>query len=392
MQSAEKQVKVGILCMHQKCNYGARLLAWALQEKVKALLPEGAEVGLIQNTNHLEQKRFEGVKQSKNLSDLMQSGWRFANEQLKKIRNRLFNRRLDVTSERLRNIRFSAFDAQYLHLIGASNTAEEFKAIASGLDAMIVGSDIVFRPEYVKYYPDVYMLCCFSGERVKTKKLSYAAAIATDRADLLNPLKDDYARGLQNYDFISVRERYAQQFLQPLTEKPVRYCCDPVLLFTAEELDFVPHITEGKYIYANLLDRSKDSGKYLKKLAAEKGMKVQLFANAKMWKDEVIESVYSDGPLEFIDRIRSAEYVVTNSFHTVLFSLLFHKPFVVLAREDQSLKLRDILATVGLEDRIAADDMPVDIDRAINWEQVDQKLAQLRRESFDFLQTALQLQ
>ena len=61
MKSADKTIRVGILCFSQKRNYGAKIVAWALQEKVKSLLPDNAEVGLIYNENHQETKTFDGV-------------------------------------------------------------------------------------------------------------------------------------------------------------------------------------------------------------------------------------------------------------------------------------------------------------------------------------------
>lgn len=381
-------VKVGILCFSEKKNYGAKIVAWALQEKVKSLLPEGATVGLIQNINHLENSSFQSDKQSRSLTDWMHSGKCFANEQLKKIRGRVFAGRVDNAAEALRNERFAAFDAQYLQLLGRSNTAEEFRAIASALDAVIIGSDIVFRPDFVKHYPDVYMLGCLAGDN-RIRKLSYAAAIATDDREILKPLEQAYAEGMKRYDCLSVREASAQQFLQPLTEKPIVRCCDPVLLFTADEFDFVPHHAEGSYLYANLLDHAKGSRKFLKKAAETKGLPVHFFSNADATAEDGFVSVYSDGPLEFIDRIRSADYVVTNSFHTVLFSLLFHRPFVVLAREDQGLKLRDLLATFGLENRMVSDDTAFDLDTPINWQKVDEKAAALRSTSLDYLRQAL---
>jgi polysaccharide pyruvyl transferase WcaK-like protein len=206
----------------------------------------------------------------------------------------------------------------------------------------------------------------------------------------LLPLEENYKSGMKNFDFISVRERNTQQLLKGLTDKEVHYCCDPVLLYKAEDFAFVPELNEKGYIYVNILDKTKGFDEYISALSERMNKKVLFYSNSNILDGDRVEDVYGDGPLEFIERIRSADCVVTNSFHSVIFSILFHKKFAVLVRADQSLKLRDLLSELGLEDRIVkGNPKGFDIDSEIDWETVDEKLEALRKGSNEFLEKAL---
>ncbi len=307
-------MRVGILCISQKENYGAKLLAWALQEKVRELLPEADAVGIIVNENHEEKRILDGVSKWKSPVALFQSGRRFAVEQKKKLVNRMAQALHNEALTATRKQRFDCFEQEYISILGFTDSPAEFQTLAETLDIIIVGSDIVFRPEYARLFPEVYFLGCLENTDKNIRKVAYAAAIATDKAELLQPLTGAYQAGINRFDFLSVREKSAQVFLQPLTEKEIVHCCDPVLLCRAEDFAFAPVISDEAYIYVNLLDKKKNAVQYVRRLAVEKNLPIRYFSDVNRFNEDNAEDVYSDGPLEFIDQVRNAAYVVTNSF------------------------------------------------------------------------------
>ena len=91
------------------------------------------------------------------------------------------------------------------------------------------------------------------------------------------------------------------------------------------------------------------------------------------------------GPAEFLGYIHQAEYVVTNSFHAVAFSIIYQKKFLAFAHRSLSARLQNILQVHGLEDKICHDSDNSDIDAPVDWEKVRQKTRDAVKESGKFL-------
>ncbi len=388
-ENNSESYRVGILCLSHKQNYGAKLVAWLLQEKVRAILPD-AEVGVIEFEGHEERKFLEGLSQELSVKNAVNAAGGFLSEgKKKKLKSEVDSLRSEDASK-MRKERFADFDKKYINKLGRADRTLEFKAIADTLDAIIIGSDIVFRPEFAKRFSDVYLLGCLKNSQRDIKKLSYAAAISSNDEKLLSALKEKYSEATEIFDYISVREKCSAEFLSGMTDKKIEYCCDPALLYRAEDFDFIEKSSDGDYIYVNILDKTDNAVKFAEGLADKKGLKIKFYTDLNKFGGENAEDTYSDGPLEFIDRIRGARYVVTNSFHTAVFSIIFHKPFVLFLRAEQSLKLVDLCETLGLSDRIVfKSKAKFDIDGEIDWAECDRRLDAFRKSSEEFLENSL---
>lgn len=383
-RAEDTKFKVGILCLSHKNNFGAKLVAWALQEKVKMLLPKNAEVGIIEYEGQEERHFLEDF--SLNPAEFVKSGRRFLNEREKAKAERVFMAEISQEDKNKKAERFNDFDKNYLNIIGKTRRTLEFKAVAKTLDAVIIGSDIVFRPEFAEKFFDVYLLGCLKNTE-GIKRISYAASIANKDTGLLDSLKENYKKGMENFDSVSVREKSAKNFLEELTDKKISYCCDPVLFYGENDFEFIPKTEDGEYIYVNLLDKIDNAKAVVANIKSETGLRVKYYSNYMLLDGE---SVFSDGPLEFIDRIRGANYVITNSFHSVIFSILFHKKFFVLTRARQGAKLFDLLYFLGLDDRIVKNGK-IDLKKEIDWVRVDKIIEKWRKDSMDFLKEALDI-
>ncbi len=384
--ASDDKVRAAILCLSYTENYGARIVAWALQNKIHQLLGENSEVGII------EYQGEESWSASEEFNPFVIL--RRANSYIRtKLREKRTNSRSNITEaqrqERKNN--FQEFNDKYLNICLKTNRILPFKQYVENLNAIIVGSDIVFRPSFVSKFSDVYFLGCMKNSDKDIIKLSYAASIATNDIKTLEDCKKHYENGIKNFDFLSTREKDSQLFLSGLTAKPVSYCCDPVLLYTRDEFDFIKETPNenGGYVYINLLGPSKRAIKFAKKIAKDNDLTIKYYCDVDNIDENNTVNTYSDGPLEFIERIKNAEYVVTNSFHTAVFSILFHKKFYVAFRKEQNFKLEDLLNTLDLKKRVINDDYNKITDAEIDWSKVDKKLDVFRKESIDYLKHSL---
>ena len=108
--------------------------------------------------------------------------------------------------------------------------------------------------------------------------------------------------------------------------------------------------------------------------------------------------LYDVGPAEFVDLIKNAAMVITDSFHGCVFSIIYHKKFWALKRhkdtekESMNSRLYTLFGNLGLEERLLDDNQQLtkgELLKDIDYETVDAKLEILRKDSMDFLEHAL---
>lgn len=379
--STNGKTQIGIISLSYTDNFGAKIVTYSLKKKIEEIIPD-CNVNVIQFLPNLEQEGFlQLVKKRIKEQGLVKPALHFL---LHKTNMKKHSKEFTIRQENYRD-----FDEKYLPIALNTPKVLDFKTYVSQLDAIVVGSDIVFRPEFAELYPEVFFLGCLNC-RSGVRKISYAASIGTDSSDTLTPLEASYKDGIKNFDFISVREKKSQEFLQGLTDKNVEFCCDPVMLCDASYFDFETNLKQPpkKYIYLYILDRNKKALAYAKKLAKLKNLDIYYFAEQDL-DGKNIYNVFTDGPAEFVQRIKNAEYVITNSFHSIVFSILFKKPFVAFMRTRQSLKITNILEMFGMQDRGVVGNEKCDIDKPIDWNEVHSKLARINQSSTEYLKNAL---
>lgn len=376
----DDKVQIGILSLSDTENFGAKIVTYALQKKIEELIPN-TQVSVIQfKADTCQDDMFTVIKERVRKQGVIKPLMHYVDYQkLSKTHKKEFGDR---------KIKFNEFDNQYLNIRINTKKISDFKFFANSLDAIVVGSDIVFRPEFAQLYPMVYFLECVTNN--KLRKISYAASIGTDDMEVLEPLTETYSDGLKNFDYISTREKKSQYFLQQLTDKKVELCCDPVMLLGINDFEFENNFKKPQkdYIFMYVLDKNDRAIKYAKKLAKEKNMDVYYYAEKNL-DSGIMHNVFSEGPAEFIQRIKNASYVITNSFHCIVFSIMFKKPFVAFMRTRQSLKISNILEMYGLQNRAVTGKIKFDIDETIDWESVHNIWLEIQSSSSNYLEKAL---
>lgn len=256
-------------------------------------------------------------------------------------------------------------------------------------DAYIVGSDQVWRAIYV---PDIrnYFLDFTTGWRVK--RVAYAASFGTDTPEYTDEQICQCGKLLKSFDAVSVRENSGKGVIDRFgwSAQNLQSVLDPTMLLTAADYSKVlPKTPCGSLhkIFYYVLDETEGVENFLGELASF--LRLGLCGISNIQKGNGVLASIED----WLTNIRDAEFVVTDSFHGMVFSIIFHKPFVVCVNSNRGAdRFSSLLTELNLSDRImeSCSDMKKLASGDINWFEVDNRLGELRDHSFNFLKQAMQ--
>jgi hypothetical protein len=261
--------------------------------------------------------------------------------------------------------------------------------------AVITGSDQLWTPAGLG--TNFYNLMFVPNE---IPKISYASSFGVSQIPFYQ--KKRTAEFLRRIEHISVRENAGQKIVKELTGRDVPVVADPTLLLTASEWEkeiAVRKPYEFKYIFAYLLGKNPEHRKRVEELRQKTGLTIV----APRHSDEFVKADvhFGDhapseiGPAEFVNLVRHAEYVCTDSFHGSVFSILHHRQFLTFPRYAQNSvvsknsRIESLFQNFGLENRLFRQDIASEIQAQIEWDSVDEKVAAMREVSFAYLQEAL---
>lgn len=261
-----------------------------------------------------------------------------------------------------------------------------------GYDAFIVGSDQVWREDYspsiTRYFLD------FLSEDDKRPRIAYAASFGKSK-DYISPENMPRCReSLHRFDAVSVREYEGLDILK----RDFDYhngvkVLDPTLLLSADDYrrqikdkDFLDKTRS--HVSAYILDESEDKSAILAEVASQLELPVKKFSGE--FRGEKMLSVS-----QWLAEFEGADFIVTDSFHGCVFSIIFHKPFVAIANKDRGIdRFVSLLRDAGLEDRLvySSDDFNMRKESLLiapDYMAVEQRMTMLRKASLDFLSNAL---
>ena len=260
-------------------------------------------------------------------------------------------------------------------------TPSNIDVYGDSYDAYITGSDQVWSTKLTDFDTNYFL----SFVRDHTKKRSYAASFGgqsynMDRADEYRLLLSDFAA-------ISVREDYGRQIVHELTGGDADITIDPTLLLRREDWEQVAssiRYDSKPYIMVYQLGFSNNLVKAANRLRKQKGVHVRYVPFPL---GGFVPGRYQLhlGPAEWLAQFRDASYVVTDSYHGVIFSLLFEKQFVVVAAgQHKNQRVVSLLEHLGLENRVIENDVE-GIDEPIDYDRVKALLELDRQTSIEWL-------
>ena len=307
-----------------------------------------------------------------------------------------------VTPGSKSNRHFDDFRSQHLNLSQyVYNTVEDLRKYPPVADCYLTGSDQVWAQLLSKENNKTFFLDFGPKE---LKRIAYAPSFAIN--EYPTELCDILAHELAKFDALSVRELSGVEICHKVGYE-AKLVLDPTLLLAAHAYIKLSQesqpISSKKYCFVYHVNVSSPEELYWEKFHQyNKGKGLKAYAvHANQSQNENIEFLDNAEYIypniqEWIAWIRNAQYVLTSSFHGMIFSILLHKPFAICLRTKSMFAGNDrvttLLSSLGLENRIVTRESPVNdiIQQRTNWKAVDRRLQALRLESIDFLKKALQ--
>lgn len=351
-------------------NFGTYLQAYALQQVILSL---GFQNEILDDSSvGYEKKKYTLKRIAKNLYFLIKKSILF---------NFYFQRRSSIKS-------YQHFRKKYLRI---NENVSSLGLIADKYDMFICGSDQIWFPSENIFNPYYYL------NFTQKKKIAYAPSIGTTVYPeyfkfIVKPL-------LEQFSFLSVREKEGADILAEFLNKPVTTVVDPTLLLAKSHWERFITDTDQKredYILCYFLTPNEWYLDYIKKFAARKKLPVKIFATHDKyinWKDLLFA-----GPEEFLNAIYKSTYLFTDSFHGSIFSILFEKRFYTFQRFkegskfNQNSRVRNLFRLLELEDYfLGVDDFEkIDSLPFPDYQKVKMLLEQYRQESITYLKNALE--
>ena len=257
--------------------------------------------------------------------------------------------------------------------------------------AFLTGSDQLWSPSGL---PTNFYNLMFAED--KAVKISYGSSFGVKEIPWYQ--KRRTKQYLDRIQFISCREKSGSAIVKQLTGREVMTVADPTMLYdgdTWQEMLPCKTVQEGKYIFSYLLGTSKEYREEILKLSQETGLPVvsiHQYVDADLGFGDV--SITDSGPREFVNLIRNAEYVCTDSFHGSVFSILYHKNFVVFNRyadtssASKNTRIESLCSRLGLSEKRFSGDILQDMKKQIDYMAVDKALMKIRKESRAYLECA----
>lgn len=286
---------------------------------------------------------------------------------------------------------FQAFIRKHIHILHFQDWASIRER---DFDAFVVGSDQVWRKKYNNQIQHAYL--DFVKEWKGIKRVAYAASFGTDYLEYSHSEIEECAKLVRLFDAVSTREMFGVEMCRNKFQINATCCIDPTLLLSGEDyLNLlegveVPFHENGLLYY--FIDASKEKEDFAYQISVNKHLNCFNVNNSNLWMRNKTFEERIQLPIEhWIAGFRDAKFVVTDSFHGCVFSILFNKPFFVIGNVERGMsRFKSLLSIFHLEDRlISLTTLEQYNDKPIQWNKVNKILKEERGKSLNFLSVNL---
>lgn len=358
-------MKIAILSMQRIVNFGSVLQAWSLREMIRDAVGEEAEFIDIEDQPALKSKKTVTGKEDYAAAASYPPG-------LLQRAKRFLITKLSAYNKR----KIRAFMCGELRL-NAENNAKAY-------DCAVVGSDEMFnhsRDIRLQTHGEIHQ-----AQRV----ISYAASCGTAMtADIEAQDLPRVRQAMAHFSALSVRDEGTLRYAQALYDLPVEKHMDPVLMgpLHQRKARAVP-LKKYLLVYAyGQRIRTKEEIGAICDFARANGLKTVAVGGSQFWCDLYLPL----SPMRLLDYFRHAEYVVTDTFHGVIFSVINRRKFAVIIRQSNENKLVCLLNDLGLPGRRVKDmkDLSGVLSEEIDYDSVDAILTAERMRAREYLREQL---
>lgn len=281
---------------------------------------------------------------------------------------------------------------QYVKRVWTSHVMNRF-------DVIVVGSDQVWRPEYLRVFASEEDAFLDFAKDCQVKRIAYAASFGVEECTYTQELLEKCAPLLQLFDAVSVRESSGIDICKNYFGVRACQVVDPTLLLSSE--DYICLINQAFTISPEgnllvyILDETNEKDKIVESASRMTHLS-PFYANSKAENPAapIVERIQK--PVEqWLRSFHDAEMVVTDSFHGCVFSILFRKPFIAIGNMDRGMaRFTSLLHLCGLESRLVHSweeyrERVDELLQPMDYAPVYQKLQTCREEAMGFLTHAL---
>lgn len=386
--------KVGIVSCYFQPNYGSMIQALATQMALDKLGYENETIDITGFNGEIKKAKLKYFIKASLTSDILLSKMGMA----KNVLIKKFSRNAYAENSAVRKRKFSDFSKRMFRLSAQANSKDELGLYAADhYSTVLVGSDQLWLPGNIA--ADYYTL---NWVPASVNTVAYATSFgqsvlpkdSTQKAEIF----------LKRIKHIGVREESGQKLVKQIAGRDVPVVCDPTLLFTGEEwltIQKEDPIIKEPYIFVYFLGNNPPHREFVKRLKAETGCKIVALVHL----DEFVKSdegyadytPYDIDPADFLNLIRNANYICTDSFHCSVFSMQYEKTFFAFRRyarkttSSTNSRLDTLFKLAGVKDRILTgeEDVKECLKRTIDYKAVQKNLAKIRAQSYEYLKAAL---
>lgn len=374
-------MKIGIITQPLENNYGGLLQNYALQESLRRL---GHTPITINQYWPLIPKKKYLVESAKNI--------------VKRIIGRKYTPLVYIKNDDIKTISVNTdkFINNYLTCTKrVSRLADYRKVIAEeNLEAIIVGSDQVWRPIYCRNIERSYLNF---AEGFRIKRIAYAASFGVDEWEYSNEQTQTCKELVKKFEAVSVREEGGIKLCRDFLGIDATLVLDPTMLLDKEDYIKLVDISEipqsNGNLFTYILDMTEEKQAYIDKVAKKTCLTPfsSMPAKGKEYiKTDIDQCVYP--PVEqWLRAFMDAKFVVCDSFHGAVFSIIFNKPFIIIGNKERGLsRFHSLTKLFSLEERLICNTESVDVvEKKIDWGKVNEKRNQMKRLSLNFIKEGL---
>lgn len=348
-------------------NYGSALQSWALSQAINKVGKGKWQAKLVDYCPDILKDK-DPLNPMKNMWDKDEEYRRECEKSLPAIR-----------------VNYEKFNKFYNEeFIKTKNvyTSENFNDIISeeNIDGFVCGSDTIFCIDEFGFDDGYYSNydCMKNGYSI-----SYAASFGDAHFD--NDTYKILNNRLRNFNAIGIREDAFVPYVKEHTDVEVQRCIDPTLLLDKEEYTKIeqPVDEEEKYLLLYARRKNTKMSKYAEKIAQQNGWKV-IEISLQASNADKHKMFYEAGVGEFLSLVKNAEFVVTNSYHGMIFSVIYEKQFVIFSREQCNTKIAELLKLFDLSDRMLLEGNE-SYEPNIDFKGVKKRIENIKNKSIDFL-------
>lgn len=362
-------------------NYGSILQAYALQEEIgkfpnveyEIINQYGKKIASVDN--FLDKIKTIGVKRT-----FQRFFWKFAVPQL-----------------RCRSKKIQKFVDDNLKLSVRQYNEASISEANSVYDGFVCGSDQIWNPTLTNT-DSMYWLSFVDARKLK---FSYAPSIGVDQLEIKD--EKNIRKNLYSFNGISCREKAGTELLNSILKNDIcENVLDPTMLVDLDVWNDIcaPRKYTDNYIFVYLLRGNTEQRKMIENFAKKKNLTIVtmpfLETEYTVWYDMKFGDLkfWDASPDEFISVIRYADYVFTDSFHSTVFSCLYHVPFLIFPKKGkaQMSRLESLMDLLGISGRIIQNEEEIEtiFSKKVDWEQVENNLRVARKKSSQYLAKQLQ--